>query len=93
MRALVSEPLAGGHIEKGIDLQARRVRGALESLTEKYQANIESLAVAWINKLGAIPLIGTLEENRIRNIANSFHIQLEHEDWYKLYQAGQVWPD
>ncbi len=93
MRALVSEPLAGGHIEKGIDLQAKRVRATLESLSEKYNANIESLAVAWINRLGAIPLIGTLEETRIRNIADSFRIQLEHEDWYRLYEAGKVWPD
>jgi predicted oxidoreductase len=93
MRALASEPLAGGRIENGNDLQAKRVREALESLTEKYDANLESLAVAWINRLGAIPLIGTLEENRIRNIADSFRIHLEHEDWYKLYEAGKVWPD
>jgi predicted oxidoreductase len=93
MRTLASEPLAGGRIENPIDLQAKRVHAALESLTEKYNANVESLAVAWINRLGAIPLIGTLEENRIRNIADSFRIQLEHEDWYKLYEAGKVWPD
>lgn len=93
MRALAAEPLAGGRIENGTDLQAIRVRQTLESLSEKYNANAESLAVAWINRLGAIPLIGTLEENRIRNIADSFRIHLEHEDWYKLYEAGKVWPD
>jgi predicted oxidoreductase len=93
MRAVASEPLAGGRIENGKDLQAKKVRGVLEGLSEKYGANIESLAVAWINKLGVIPLIGTLEENRIRNIADSFRIDLEHEDWYLLYEAGKVWPD
>ncbi len=93
MRALVSEPLAGGRIENGTDLQAIRVRKALEKLTGKYNANAESLAVAWINSLGAIPLIGTLEENRIRNIADSFRVQLDHEDWYSLYEAGNVIPD
>ncbi len=93
MRAVASEPLAGGRIEKGKDLQAKKVRAVLESLAEKYNAGIESLAVAWINKLGAIPLIGTLQESRIRNIANSFSINLEHEDWYMLYEAGKVYPD
>jgi predicted oxidoreductase len=34
-----------------------------------------------------LPLIGTLEENRIRNIVNSFQINLSHEDWYELYHA------
>jgi predicted oxidoreductase len=93
MRAVAAEPLAGGRIEIGTDLQAKRVRAVLKDLSGKYGANIESLAVAWINRLGAIPLIGTLEENRIRNIADSFRIQLEHEDWYLLYEAGKVWPD
>jgi len=93
MRAVASEPLAGGRIENGLDLQAKKVRLVLEGLSEKYNANVESLAVAWINKLGVIPLIGTLEENRIRNIADSFRINLEHEDWYLLYEAGKVWPD
>jgi predicted oxidoreductase len=53
----------------------------------RYDANIESIAVAWLVKLGALPLIGTLEENRIRNIVNSFQINLNHEDWYELYHA------
>jgi predicted oxidoreductase len=93
MRALVSEPLAGGRIENGKDLQAKKVQAALASLSEKYQANAESLAVAWINRLGAIPLIGAIDENRIRNIADSFRINLEHEDWYLLYEAGKIWQD
>jgi predicted oxidoreductase len=93
MRAIAIEPLAGGNIENGNDLQAKRVRAVLGELTEKYQANIESLAVAWINKLRVIPLIGSLEENRIRNIAHSFSFELEHEDWYRIYEAGKVWPD
>jgi predicted oxidoreductase len=93
MRAIAMEPLAGGQIENGTDLQAKRVRATLEELSKKYEANIETLAVAWINKLGVIPLIGSLEETRIRNIAQSFSIDLEHEDWYRIYEAGKVWPD
>jgi predicted oxidoreductase len=93
MRAIAYEPLAGGHIETGTDLQAKRVRATLNELAEKYHANVESLAVAWINKLGVIPLIGSLHESRIRNIAASFNINLEHEDWYRIYEAGKVWPD
>jgi predicted oxidoreductase len=93
MRAIAAEPLAGGRIEKGTDLQAKRVRAALGELGEKYNANIESLAVAWINRLSVIPLIGSLDESRIRNIADSFRIKLDHEDWYRIYEAGKVWPD
>ena len=89
MRAIAAEPLAGGNIENSADEKATRVRAVLQDLGEKYNANIESLSVAWINRLGVIPLIGTLQESRIRNIADSFRIHLEHEDWYRIYEAGR----
>jgi predicted oxidoreductase len=51
--------------------------------------NIESIAVAWIVKLGALPLIGTTDEQRIRNIVSSFDIDLGRQDWYELYEASR----
>ena len=87
MRPLATSPLASGRIEHGTDELALKVRKKLLEVAARYDANIESIAVAWLVKLGALPLIGTLEENRIRNIVNSFQISLSHEDWYELYQA------
>ena len=89
MHPLVSAPLAEGRIATGKDSLAVKVRKKLEDLSPKYNADIESLAVAWLIKLGAIPLIGTTDENRIRNIANSFDIELDRQDWYELYAASR----
>lgn len=89
MRPLATSPLAGGRIEQGTDERALKLRKKLNEIAAKYNANIESIAVAWLVKLGALPLIGTLEENRIRNIVNSFEIALDHEDWYDLLQASR----
>ncbi|HKB43374.1 MAG TPA: hypothetical protein VKC90_03260, partial [Chitinophagaceae bacterium] len=50
--------------------------------------NVESVAVAWLVKLGALPLIGTLNEQRIRNIVNAFNFDLEKQDWYDLYNTA-----
>jgi predicted oxidoreductase len=88
MRPLASAPLSEGRIAKGTDIQAVKVREKLEELSAKYNADIESLAVAWLVKLGAIPLIGTTEEQRIRNAANAFEIELDHQDWYDLYNVS-----
>jgi predicted oxidoreductase len=93
MRPLATSPLAGGRIEHGTDEQALKLRKKLNEIAAKYNANIESIAVAWLVKLGALPLIGTLEENRIRNIVNSFQINLDHEDWYDLLQASRATVD
>ena len=90
MQALASAPLAEGAIANGTGIQATQVREKLEDLSSKYNADIEALAVAWLVKLGAIPLIGTTNEQRIRNIANSFTIDLDHQDWYELYNVSAV---
>jgi predicted oxidoreductase len=90
MRPLAAAPLAGGRIENGTDELAIRVHYKLEELGKKYGGNVESIAVAWLIKLGALPLIGTLNEQRIRNIVNAFKIDLDQQDWYELYNATRA---
>lgn len=85
MRPLVTAPLAAGRIANGTDQQAIKVRSRLEEIGRKYNADIESIAVAWLVKLGALPIIGTTNAKRIRNIVNTFSIDLDHQDWYDLY--------
>jgi len=89
MSPLASAPLAEGRIAEGNDEQALRVRKILEQLSSKYNSDIESLAVAWLVKINAIPLIGTTSEQRIKNIVNAFDIDLEKQDWYELYFASK----
>jgi predicted oxidoreductase len=89
MRPLAAAPLAGGRIENGTDPLAVRVHYKLSEIGNKYGANVESMAVAWLIKLGALPLIGTLKEQRIRNIVNAFEINLDQQDWYDLYNTSR----
>ena len=87
MRPLATAPLAEGKIAESTDRIPLRVRGKLEDLSKKYNVHFESLAIAWLVKLGALPLIGTTNEDRIRNIVAAFDINLEHQDWYDLYNC------
>jgi predicted oxidoreductase len=87
MRPLASAPLAEGLIAEGTDYISAAVREKLKEIGNKYNADMESVAVAWLTKLGALPLIGTTSEKRIRNIANAFSFELDHQDWYELYHA------
>ena len=65
------------------------MRAKLEAIGHKYHSNVESTAVAWLYKLGALPMIGTMNEGRIRNIAASFNIDLDIQDWYDLYNTSR----
>ena len=85
MYPLATSPLAEGRIENGTDSMAVAMRAKLEEMAGRYNADIESLAVAWLVKLNALPLIGTTKETRIRNIARGISIDLDRQDWYELY--------
>lgn len=89
MRPLASGPLADGRIAHGTDELAIKVRSKLEETGRKYGVDIESIAVAWLVKLGALPLIGTRNEQRLRNAANAFRINLDNQDWHELYAASR----
>lgn len=78
-------PLAGGKIETAKDKKAIILRRALKEIAIKYNANIEQIAVAWLYKLGALPIIGSTDEKRIKNAASAYAINLTKEEWYKLY--------
>ena len=86
-KPLAWAPLAGGKILNGTDEKAVRLRAKLEEISKKYDANIEQTAVAWLMKLGTLPIIGSLSETRIRNGASASDIKLNHEDWYEIYQV------
>lgn len=87
MRPFALAPLAEGRIAVGMDLSEVVIREKLDVLAEKYNTTLESIAVAWLLKLGALPLIGTRNENRIKNIVAAFDIELDRQDWHNLYNS------
>lgn len=89
MRPLATSPLAEGKIANSNEKIPLRIRGKLEEFAGKYNSHFESVAIAWLVKLGALPLIGTTDEQRIRNIAAAFKINLDRQDWYELYAVSR----
>ncbi|MBA4849943.1 aldo/keto reductase family oxidoreductase [Emticicia sp. BO119] len=86
-KPLAWAPLAGGRILSGEDEKAVNVRAKLEKIGAKYDANIEQTAVAWLMKLGTLPIIGSISESRIRNAASATEVKLSHQDWYEIYNV------
>lgn len=89
MRPLATSPLAEGKIANSNEKIPLRIRGKLEEFAGKYNSHFESVAIAWLVKLGALPLIGTTDEVRIKNIAEAFKINLDRQDWYELYAVSR----
>jgi len=89
-KPLAWAPLAGGKILNGLDPKSEFLRAKLSEIALKHNANIEQLAVAWLMQLGTLPIIGSLNEERIKNAATASEIKLSHEDWYELFQIAQL---
>lgn len=86
-KPMAFSPLAGGRILNGKDKKALKVRKVLTEIAKKHSANIEQVAVAWLYKLGALPIIGSTDKKRIKNAASAYSIKLSKEEWYQLYNA------
>ncbi len=67
----------------------------LNCLSEKYQATANSIAIAWILRHPAHiqTIVGSTNEQRIKDICKASDIRLTREEWYELYlSAGKVLP-
>lgn len=89
-KPLAWAPLAGGKILNGLDPKSELLRAKLGEIGLKYNANVEQIAVAWLMQLGTLPIIGSLNEDRIRNAATASEIRLSNEDWYELYHMAKL---
>jgi predicted oxidoreductase len=88
IRPLAMMPLAEGRIHAENPDLPMDLRLTLLRLAGEYGVDVETIAVAWLVRLGALPLIGTTDEESIRRIVKSFDITLDRQDWYALHTAS-----
>lgn len=84
-RPLAWSPLAGGRLLDANDDKTFNIRSVLKRVAARYGINEEQLAIAWLLKLGALPIVGTNSVERIRNATSAVNIQLDRQDWYEIY--------
>ena len=85
-----------GTIFKNSDEKSIRIKALAAQLSLKYNTEIDLLAVAWILKhpAGILPVCGTADETRIRNLMKATTIEMEREDWFAFWteSAGKEVP-
>lgn len=84
-RPLAWSPLAGGRLLDANDDKTFNIRSVLKRVAARYGINEEQLAIAWLLRLGALPIVGTNSVERIRNATSAVNIQLDRQDWYEIY--------
>lgn len=84
-RPLAWSPLAGGRLEDKNDESTFNIRSTLKRIATNYGINEEQLAIAWLLKLGALPIVGTNSITRIKNATTAVDVNLYKQDWYEIY--------
>lgn len=80
-----------GNVFKTDTEQTRRIHKCLGNLMDKYNATEDQLLLAWILKHPSKihPIIGTTNQNRIKEANSAILINLELEDWFSILVASQ----
>jgi predicted oxidoreductase len=82
-----TEPAPDDHPQKA---KIDAIRTELKKQGEKYGATPGQIAIAWLlaHPAGIVPLVGSNTPTHIAEAAKAAEIELEREDWYKLWSAA-----
>lgn len=89
IEAMAWSPL--GNFFKAENEQNTRIKAALTTLSEKYNASHNTLLLSWILQHPAhlSPVIGTTNKERIKEANCALNLHLQLEDWFMLLAASQ----
>ncbi len=78
-----------GSVFKFEDEKSKRVKTAVDNLTEKYDVSSDAILFSWILKHPAkvLPVFGTTNKNRIVDLKKALHFEMDLEDWFAIWEA------
>lgn len=92
-------PLGGGFLGAGAVVPERHPRRqvmqklvtVLDETAQKYGVSRTVMALAWLLKhpSGIIPIVGSSKPEHIREAAKADNVDVNREDWYRLYVAAR----
>lgn len=85
IRPMAWNPL--GSVFKSDDLQAQRVLSVVNKLAVKYETAPDLILLSWILKHPAeiLPVCGTANPKRIKQLIKATEIDLELQDWFSIW--------
>jgi predicted oxidoreductase len=88
-------PLAGGQLSgRSSSVPSARLQDVATLVTEMAVdkgVSPEAILVAWVlrHPAGIVPIIGTMNSQRIAAACRADEVELTREEWYRLYEAGR----
>lgn len=93
MSPMAWSPLGGGRYAsgEGKDEKDRNLIAVLDATAKKYGVSRGVLTLAWLMRhpSGIIPLVGSANPKNITEMAKADNVDVEREDWYRIYVAAR----
>ena len=79
-------PLGGGRLFGQEDC-AKRLRPALDALAKTASTDTTAVAIAWLlhHPANVIPVLGTNDLHRIKQMHAAFQVPMDRQTWFELY--------
>ncbi len=89
IRPMAWSPL--GSVFRVQDEKSQRLALLLEQLSQKYGQSASQILISWIMMHPAriIPVIGSADPDRIRDLASAGSLKLEIEDWFSIWEQSR----
>ncbi len=67
-----------------------RLNEVMDRLAVKYDVTKSAIAIAWLlrHPAGIMPVLGSTNPDRVRQMAKASDVRLEKSEWYELYMAA-----
>ncbi len=92
-------PLGGGHLGDGAKevlpsqegYRTGKIRRALDKLAREFGVSRGAIALAWLlqHPAGIVPVVGTTQPERIKELTAADAIEMTREQWYSLFTAAR----
>jgi predicted oxidoreductase len=87
---MIWSALGGGDLFTSGDDRFVRIRDVLEEVGTAHGVSVGATALAWVLRHPARPVavLGTMNPDRIADLAHATHVELERQEWFAILEAS-----
>ncbi|WP_372645288.1 aldo/keto reductase family oxidoreductase [Ancylomarina sp.] len=90
IKPMAWSPLAGGRLLNPQSEKGQKIFKVLFEIAEELELQyIDQVIYAWLLKhpVGMLPIIGTSKIERVKTAVGALAIEMNHEQWFRIYEA------
>lgn len=88
---MIWSALGGGDLFTCADERSTRIRMALEQVGSEVGLSVGATALAWVlrHPSSPVPVLGTMNPERMSDLATAVGVPLERQEWFRILEAAQ----